>query len=177
MKTLKQMKQKISLALAAVAAMCISITASAHHGDPDKFRSEKIAFITTELNLTPAEAEKFWPVYNQAAEEKKVALETVIKAYKDLGKAVNDKASEAEISKLTKAYLDANSAFQTIDNKYLKDFQSVLPAEKVAKLYLSEEKFRRQQIHRLGKNKDKEKDKDRGAMFGERGPRNQKDRP
>ena len=146
------MKQKISLALAAVAAMCISITASAHHGDPDKFRSEKIAFITTELNLTPAEAEKFWPVYNQVAEEKKVALEAVIKAYKELDEAVKNKAADAEIGKLTKAYVEANSTFQSIDGKYLKDLQKVLPAEKVAKLFLCEEKFRRQQIHRLGKN-------------------------
>ena len=146
------MKQKISLALAVIAAMCISISASARHGDPDKFRSEKIAFITTELNLTPAEAEKFWPVYNQVAEEKKVALEAVIKAYRELDEAVKNKAADAEIGKLTKAYVEANSTFQSIDGKYLKDLQKVLPAEKVAKLFLCEEKFRRQQIHRLGKN-------------------------
>src|SRR5260221_12101410 len=29
----------------------------------------KVAFISRELNLTPEEAEKFWPVYNQYAQE------------------------------------------------------------------------------------------------------------
>lgn len=145
------MKTMISMAMATIAALCLSFNASARHGDGDKFKSEKIAFITTELNLTPAEAEKFWPVYNQLSQEKKEALKTVIDAYKALEKAVKDKASDAEINKLTRAYLDANNAFLAVDGKYLNDFAKVLPAEKVAKLYLSEEKFRRQQIHRLGK--------------------------
>lgn len=165
MKTLKQMKTRISFALAAIAALCLSWNASAgilHGGDKDKFKSEKIAFITTELNLTPAEAEKFWPVYNQMTEEKQAALKTVMDAYKNLEDAVKNSASEEEISKLTKAYVDANNAFQSIDGKYLKDLDKVLPAEKVAKLYLSEERFRRQQIHRLGKGKDK------GPGMGER---------
>ena len=38
--------------------------------DPDDTRAEKIqslkiAFITQKLQLTPDEAQKFWPVYNQ----------------------------------------------------------------------------------------------------------------
>ncbi len=31
----------------------------------DKFRADKVAFLTTRMDLTPAEAEKFWPVYNE----------------------------------------------------------------------------------------------------------------
>jgi hypothetical protein len=31
----------------------------------EKIQALKIAFITQKLKLTPAEAEKFWPVYNQ----------------------------------------------------------------------------------------------------------------
>ena len=32
----------------------------------EKIQSEKIAFLTTEIGLTPEEAQAFWPVYNQA---------------------------------------------------------------------------------------------------------------
>ena len=35
----------------------------------EKIKALKTAFITTELDLTSAEAEKFWPIYN-AFEEK-----------------------------------------------------------------------------------------------------------
>ena len=35
----------------------------------ERIEAEKIAYITKELNLTPAEAQKFFPVYNQYFEE------------------------------------------------------------------------------------------------------------
>lgn len=156
MKTLKQMKTRISLAVAAIAALCLCWNASARQTrgtDKDQLKSEKIAYITTELNLTPAEAEKFWPVYNQLTKDKEDAIRNVMDAYKNLEKAVKDNASENEIKDLTKAYVDANNAFLAIDGNYLSAFAQVLPADKVAKLLLSEEKFRRQQIHRLGKGR------------------------
>jgi hypothetical protein len=34
----------------------------------------KVAFISRELNLTPAEAEKFWPVYNEYSQELKLTF-------------------------------------------------------------------------------------------------------
>jgi hypothetical protein len=36
----------------------------------EQFKSQKIAFITEKLNLTPKEAQAFWPVYNQYEIEK-----------------------------------------------------------------------------------------------------------
>ena len=36
----------------------------------EKFRTEKIAFLTTKLELTTTEAEKFWPIYNQLEKER-----------------------------------------------------------------------------------------------------------
>ena len=33
--------------------------------DFEKFKAEKIAYITNALSLTPKEAEVFWPVYNE----------------------------------------------------------------------------------------------------------------
>ena len=36
----------------------------AMQGDGEKLTAYKIAFFTRNLDLTPAEAEKFWPVYN-----------------------------------------------------------------------------------------------------------------
>jgi hypothetical protein len=43
------------------------------HFDFDKFKAKKIAYITDAINLTPAEAEKFWPVYNEF-EQKRFSL-------------------------------------------------------------------------------------------------------
>lgn len=38
----------------------------------EKMMSEKIAYITSVLALTPQEAQVFWPVYNQIAQEKQI---------------------------------------------------------------------------------------------------------
>ena len=133
-----------------------------------KMKAEKIAFLTDAMDLSPAEAEKFWPVYNKMAGEQKDALTASIKAFKNLSNALKTDADDASIKTLTKLYLDANKTFQELEGKYLEDFLKVLPAKKVAKLFLSEEKFRREQIHRLGKHKKEQRE--------QREPREQKDR-
>ena len=51
--------------------------------------SEKIAFLTTAIGLTPGEAQAFWPVYNQMWEERGKAQFNVMKAYKALEAAVD----------------------------------------------------------------------------------------
>ena len=35
----------------------------------EKMQSVKIAFLTTEIGLTPTEAQNFWPIYNSVSEE------------------------------------------------------------------------------------------------------------
>ena len=44
---------------------------SAQNGEPSE--ALKIAYITNRLNLSPEEAQKFWPIYNNYSVELKVA--------------------------------------------------------------------------------------------------------
>ena len=129
---------------------CFGISAQAHKGCgkdwKDKMNSEKIAFLTAEMDITPEEAQVFWPVYNQVEKEKDAAFEEVIKTYKALSAAVEQ---NADISKCLAAYLKAQEKMRETDNNAAEKFKAVLPVEKVAKLYLGEEKFRRQHIRRL----------------------------
>ena len=108
--------------------------------------SEKIAFLTMEMNITPEEAQAFWPVYNQVEQEKDAALEQVIKSYKALSAAVEQ---NAKTEKLLEAYLEAQKNLRKVDNEAPEKYKAVLSAEKVAKLYVAEEKFRRQHIRKL----------------------------
>ena len=110
--------------------------------------SEKIAFLTTAIGLTPGEAQAFWPVYNQMLEERGKAQFNVMKAYKALEAAVDGNKTK-EIPRLLDSYLDALSEKDRIEDSCDERYRKVLPTEKVAKLYVAEEKFRRQQIHKL----------------------------
>ena len=115
----------------------------------EKMMSERVAFLTMEMNLTPEEAQVFWPIYNQIHTEKDKAMHDVFKAYKAMDDAVKARKSEKEISKLLDAYIAAKERQSEIEKTADEKFRKVLPIEKVARLYLGEEKFRRQHIRKL----------------------------
>ena len=144
--------KKITTILAALAAMvCLSFSANASTAEDwkEKLMAEKIAFLTLEVGLTPEEAQVFWPVYNQVEKEKDEAMFNVIRTYKDMSKALEEKKSEKEVSALLDKYLEAQKKVNEIENGITAKYKAVLPVEKVAKLYVAEEKFRRLQIRKL----------------------------
>ena len=149
------MKRIISVFL--VAALCMSAAFAqgkkdgrkGDEGRTEKMKAEMVGFITTQVDLTAAEAEKFWPVYNEAKDKQMEAFGAAHKAFKDLSKAIEEGGKGADVKALTDAYINAQSTSNAIFAEYLPKFREVLPEEKVAKLYLAEEKFRRQQIHNL----------------------------
>ena len=53
----------------------------------ERLESEKIAFLTNEMSLTPKEAQSFWPLYNQAQKEQREAIEASMKAFGELDMA------------------------------------------------------------------------------------------
>lgn len=115
----------------------------------DRIKSEKIAFLTAEMDLTPSEAQVFWPVYNKADNERYKTQEAVLKAFHELEEAVRQGKSEKDLTNLVKAYAKASADAQSIESKYMNEYLKILPGFKVAKLCVGEEKFRQQQIFRL----------------------------
>ncbi len=118
----------------------------------ERWKAEKIAYLTDAMELTSAEAEKFWPVYNKCESEKKNSFKAVMEAYKNLEKALQTDKDDNEIQLLLDKYLTTQNYGKDIDRKYVVEYRKILPGKKVAKLYIAEEEFRRQQIHRLHKN-------------------------
>ena len=120
------------------------------NGWRERVRAEKVAFLTEEIDLTESEAQVFWPIYNEIQKSQRDGFEAVKNAYDAMAKGVEEKKSSKEMEKLVKAYIDAKEKNEGIETKYLNKLLKVLPAEKVARYYVAEEKFRHQQIGRLG---------------------------
>ena len=143
-----------AVALAAFALLSTSsIQAQPKKGEgwQSKMKSEKIGFITMELNLSPEEAQVFWPVYNEIAEKKSELQKTVRESYSALLNALKeDGVSDKEIDQLLDNYLAAKQAVQEYTKGHAAKYRKVLSSKKVAKLYVAEEKFRRQNIRNLG---------------------------
>lgn len=147
------MKKIITSIIMAGLLVGFTLNAAPHQGCDngwkEKMASEKVAFLTMELDLTPEEAQVFWPVYNQVEKEKDAAFENVINAYKVLSTAVEAGKSEKETTAALESYLDAQEKLRAIENGAPEKLMKALPAGKVAKLYVAEEKFRRQHIRKL----------------------------
>jgi hypothetical protein len=126
--------------------------------DFEKFKSEKIAFITQAIQLTPQEAEKFWPVYNEY-EQKKFAL---MKERRDLEEKLQEKRqtfTEKDYAAFSRQMAANMSKDGELIVKYNEEFLKILPAKKVVELYDAEVNFRRQLLrdfrHRDGEGEKK----------------------
>ena len=158
------MKNQI-LTMAAIAMLFIaSSMANAQERDKenhgsydwkDRFKAEKIAYLTDAIELTSAEAEKFWPIYNRCEAEKEQCFMESMTAYKALDDAIKTGKDDKEIAALLDKYLSCQNNGMDIDKKYLPEYSKILSSKKVAKLFIGEESFRRHQINRLKRDDPK----------------------
>ncbi len=137
--------------VAVLALFSLARTAVFAHQEGDwreKMRAERVAFLTTAMELTPAEAEKFWPVYNSMEAERRASFGKVMRAYKALSDGVAAGKTDEELEVLVNDYTTANKNSHSIEAKYTPQLIKILSVSKVAKLFVAEEEFRRQQIGR-----------------------------
>src|SRR5450432_1658903 len=87
----------------------------------NRLEALKIAYITKRLDLSPEEAQKFWPIYNQYAEELKRARQD----------AVRNNKSEIEL----------DEALLNIRKKYSVLFEQALSPQKIDVFFKSEKEF------------------------------------
>ncbi len=164
------MKQKLILCVASMMLLMSPIFAQPNQGSAQrprvdkqemakkradwkkKVKAEKTAFLKKQLELTAKEDKAFWPVYNQLEKDRDLLTTKKIKAYRALSQALKDLKSEKEVEKLLEDYLDAQSELRDIEETYTKKLKKILGSQKLAKLYVSEERFRHMQIQRLGKH-------------------------
>jgi len=147
------------------------------NGWRERVRAEKVAFLTEEIDLTESEAQVFWPIYNEIQKEQRESFEAVRQAYDAMAKGLEEGKTGKDMEKLVKAYVDAKDQNDGVETKALNKLLKALPAEKVARYYVAEEKFRHQQIGRLGNGnfpslqmseEQKEKWRERSGQMKER---------
>ena len=113
----------------------------------EKIKAQKIAFISTELELTPDEAEKFWPVYNAYEAEMETLHEEKRKYKRELRKP--EKLEEGRAYELFELMFKVEKKESEVRQTYLKKFADLLGKDKAAKVFIAEEKFRRLLIDKL----------------------------
>jgi hypothetical protein len=147
--------KKIFLTVATLIITIISSQAQKQdHADKiEKYRSEKISFLTSKLDLTPAEAQKFWPVYNQL-EKEKWEIQKSRRQIDEKIRDAEDSLSETEIIRLTREFAGTMQKEADLMARYNEKLLKLLPAKKVLRLYQAENEFR---VHMIKQFRDRHK--------------------
>ncbi len=119
----------------------------------ENMESMKIAFITKEVKLTSEEAKKFWPVYNEYTDELKKIREARHERMKD-AKSDFGSMSDKDVEKLIDTEMASRQQEIDLQKQYHSRFKETLPIKKVALLYRSEEKFKRELLERIKDRRD-----------------------
>ncbi len=125
-----------------------------HQARIEKYKAEKVSFLTTKLDFTPVEAEKFWPIYNEMEKQRWDAQ----KARRDLENKVSEaeeNLSEKDVIKLTRDFAGSLAKEGALMSEYNEKLLKVLPAKKVLKLYKAENEFKMNMIRKYRDNERK----------------------
>ena len=120
----------------------------AMQGDGEKLTAYKIAFFTRNLDLTPAEAENFWPVYNDYSARKNKLLTDRLSMmrYAVQNEAnMTDNEVSATADKLAQSFADEAGLVVSFNESLKK----VLPPKKIIKLYQVENQYKQQLLREL----------------------------
>ncbi len=97
-------------------------------------RAEKKKIIAANVSLTPEEATKFWPVYDQYVAEMTKNNDEFYSVIKDY--AANQKTlTDAQASSMIKRWVEIQIAQAQTRQKYIPLFEKVVPATKVARFF------------------------------------------
>jgi hypothetical protein len=109
----------------------------------EKIRADKKLVIASNMDLTEAEAEKFWPVYENYNKELEGIRERVKSLVEDYAEAYNTNAfSDEKAKQLIKDMVAIEEAEVALKKEYLPKLEKALPARKVARYLQLENKIR-----------------------------------
>ncbi|MGB3777456.1 MAG: hypothetical protein WA960_03800 [Tunicatimonas sp.] len=128
----------------------ISTTARSQHPQGEKLQNARIALFTERLSLTPEEAERFWPVYNQISEQRTALRREGMRLQRA---ADGDSLTDAQAQDRIKEYLDLKQREFALEQASTKKLLSVLSAAQVLQLLRAERDFQRMVVRQLGRRR------------------------
>jgi hypothetical protein len=119
----------------------------------EKVEAMKVAYLTDKLSLTSADAEKFWPVYNEF-QDKKDALQ---KTYRQKVRIVKDQMAanltDAQADDVISANLQQDQDLLDLKKEYVPKFKKLIGSKKVVLLFTSEKDFNKLLLEKLKESK------------------------
>jgi hypothetical protein len=122
----------------------ITFSTQAQESKSDKeqeIKSQKIAFFTDKMGLTPEEAQVFWPVYNDYwAKKNKIIADRKDKMTYFANNSEN--MNNDEMVQYADQYIKYEMQLAELLDEFHVKFKKILPIEKVMKIYLADYEFK-----------------------------------
>jgi hypothetical protein len=139
-----RMVTAVTICFVMVALMCSFAMAQDTSSDMqiliEKIKADKKLLVAENMQLSEAEAKKFWPVYQQFQDELFILRVRSLKLVEDYAENYNSMTNDVA-KKLLDEYLTIERLRQKVREASLKKFRKVLPEMKVARYYQIENKI------------------------------------
>ena len=130
-----------------------------------KLQAARIALITERLGLTPEQAQQFWPIYNEYAEQRRM----IQQEFRDARKGLDlNKLSEEQSRALIKARMDGKQRQLNLETKYSDRLMDVINTRQLMALKKAEDDFRAMIIRRIEHRKQQQLQRDQMLLQRER---------
>lgn len=156
MKTAKRTFEKLVvlvLALSAITSVSAQHTREEFHKQKEKIEAHKVAFLTDRLDLSPGEAEKFWPVYNKHREKIENERKQFREAH-DYKPSDIETMSDEEANTFLNDQIAHEQKMLNYREELIEALRNILPPQKILILNESEREFKVQLMKRVARHKN-----------------------
>lgn len=120
----------------------------AQNRNQERLQTYKIAFFTRRLNLTPVEAERFWPLYNEYQAQRTEIQQQRIELNRMFNMELNSMSDEQMVAAGDKL-IELEVKETELSVEFHQQLKGILPPIKVLRLYQAENQFRQQLLKEL----------------------------
>ncbi|PTM08702.1 MAG: hypothetical protein DA407_07415 [Bacteroidetes bacterium] len=123
----------------------------------EKFKALKVAFITEKLDLTPKEAQSFWPIYNKYSDDSEKIRENQRLEYRQnvkRGEKLSDLGDDVS-EKFVASFLSAEEEQLRLKKQLVSNLKSSISSKKVWRLIRAEDEFKQKMIEEYKKRREK----------------------
>ncbi len=107
----------------------------------EEFRAKQQAFITEKAKLTREEANKFFPIYFELQDKKKILND---EAWQLMRKGREEKTTEAQYEEILEGVYKSRLSSAQLEQTYLEKFKKILSCKKIFLVQRAEMRFHRE---------------------------------
>ncbi len=112
----------------------------------EKIESARIALITERLELTPTQAEKFWPLYREYNEQRRLLRQE----FRDTRQGVDmQNLSDEQSKELMQKAMDMKQRQLNLEKRYSERMTEVISAQQMLRLRNAEKDFQQMLLKRI----------------------------